>query len=397
MTSGGAESLIALSFGSEILSVVLWSVLILFLLGNLVWVVEMLIAAIPALGPERTSESKPSHELTNAQVRVLTIGAADVVQRTVDALPEDLLDRRVIAEEPMDIEDATVHVVPDSFDCEATKKGRALEWARRNVPCEKEYVLYLDEDTIVGELSEIPDADVVQFSERPVRTTSLITYLSELLRVGYQFEQRAFSKLPIPLYAWGGGIAIRKSLEDEITWNYETITEDTTFVWKAVQAGELDFETVPVKFYNQAPPSVSEMIKQRRRWFSGGRRSLSVLPVGHRLLFLVRSVAWSLTPLYPILVLLTFSTDSLLFDRYYFGLSILLTGFLYLWSLLGVAYTRDSVSMGVTLFVLTPLIAIVHSLGAFVGLIAPVSDFDATAKIEQTGFTTEDRPSTNER
>lgn len=396
MIAGGVESLASFGFDYRIASGILWAVLILFLFGNLLWVLEMSIASILALGPEKPATSEGAHDLTDAQVRILTIGAEDVVQQTVAALPEGLAERRVIAEEPMDIAGATVHVVPDSFDCEASKKGRALEWARRNVPCEREYVLYLDEDTLVGELSEIPDADVVQFSERPVRTTSLLAYLSELLRMGYQLEQRAFSKLPIPFYAWGGGIAIRKELEEEITWNYDTITEDTTFIWKAVRSGELDFETVPVKFYNQAPPSVSEMIKQRRRWFSGGMNNLYLLPIGHRVLFLTRSVAWSLTPLYPILVLVSFTADSLAFGRYYLGVSILLTGFLYLWALLGVAYTRDSVLTSITLFVLTPLIAVLHSIGALFGLIAPVSEFNATTKIDQNGVSTEDSASVNE-
>lgn len=396
MTAGRVTPLVTTPAGYEIASVILWTVLIIFALGNLFWVLEMLLIAISSLGSGRDAGSESSHELADAQVRIITIGAAGVVQRTVDALPEGLTDRRVIAEEPMDIAGATVHVVPDSFDCEATKKGRALEWARRNVPCEKEYVLYLDEDTVVGELSEIPDADVIQFSERPVRTTSLMTYLSEVFRMGYQLEQRAFSKLPIPLYAWGGGIAIRKELEDEVTWNYSTITEDTTFIWKAVKNGELDFETVPVRFYNQAPPSISEMIQQRRRWFSGGMNGLSSLPVGHRLLFLTRSIAWSLTPLYPVLVLVSLSMDSLLFGQYYLVLSISLTAFLYVWALLGIAYTRESVRIGVALVVLTPLIAIIHSLGASFGLIAPVSDFDATEKVDEGGTTAEEPASASD-
>lgn len=397
MITGGSGALVALASGHGIVSVLLWAVLILFLLGNLFWVLEMLIVAASALRPGKPTPPENPHELADAQARILTIGAADVVQRTVDALPEELGDRRVIAEEPMDITGATVHVVPDSFDCQATKKGRALEWARRNVPCDREYLLYLDEDTVVGELTGIPDADVVQFSERPVRTTSLLSYLSEILRMGYQLEQRAFSKLSIPLYAWGGGVAIRKELEDEITWNYDTITEDTTFVWEAVKTGELDFETVPVRFYNQAPPSISEMIKQRRRWFSGGVNNLSLLPVGYQLLFLIRSIAWSLTPLYPVLVLVSFTSNSLPFGGYYFILSLLLTGFLYVWALLGVTYTRDSPRIGAVLLALTPVIAIIHSLGAFVGLVAPVSDFDTTAKIDQTGPRADESLPANEK
>lgn len=172
-------------------------------------------------------------------MRILTVDAESVVQATVNAVPEAIDDVHVIAEAPISIDGAAVHVVPDEFDCEATNKGRAVEWARRTVPCSREYVLYLDEDTVMAGFSGLPDADVIQFTEKPIYTGSRVTYLCEVFRVGYQFEQFGFHRLRYPLYAWGGGVAVRASLEERMTWDVSTITEDTNFIWRAADTGSI--------------------------------------------------------------------------------------------------------------------------------------------------------------
>lgn len=377
MSGGVAPSfLFGPAFLLEGTSLVLWLLLSIFLVANLIWLVEVLVQLL------RTSPtSGPRHGPDEMQVRVLTIDATEVVQQTVDAMPTALEDRHVIAEEPMEIDGATVHVVPNSFDCEATRKGRALEWARRNVPCEKEYVLFVDEDSIISDIPPIPDADVVQFSECPTRTESLFTYLAELFRMGFQIEQRAFSSMSIPLYAWGGGLAIRRDLEDRITWDHETIIEDTVFVWKAAQNGDFEFEAVPTKFYNQAPPTISAMIQQRRRWISGAIADLQLLPRRYRYLFRVRNIGWSLSPIAIVFALVAFTQGEVLFNSHFLRLSVLLTVFLYTWSILGVWYADESLSTGISLLLLTPLISILHSIGALVGFAFETSEFETTKKI----------------
>lgn len=361
---------------STTVSIILWALALTFLAANLFWAAEML-----TLPTRSSTDSIGRYGPDDIQVRVLTIGATDVVQKSVQAMPEELVDRHVIAEKPMDIDGATVHIVPDSFECEATRKGRALEWARRNVPCEKEYVLYIDEDSIISEVPEIPDADVIQFSERPTRTGSLFTYLAELFRMGFQLEQRSFSKMSIPLYAWGGGLAIRKDLEDRVTWNYETIIEDTIFIWAAAQLEDIDFRTVSTKFHNQAPPTITEMIKQRRRWIGGAVNDLDVLPRRYQALFMIRNFAWSLSPLVLILVVVPAVTNGPLINQHYLTVSLILTAFLYSWSILGLLYTGESVSTSISLLLLTPFVSLLHSAGALIGFVYPPQGFSTTKKI----------------
>lgn len=240
---------------------VLWSALGLYGLSALWWTLE---ATVLARGGRVTPEDV-RWGYDEVQVRILTVDAAAVVQATVDAVPDGIDDVVVVAETPMSIDEAAVRVVPESFECTATHKGRALEWARRHVACDREYVVYLDEDTIMTDFVGLPDADVVQFTELPLYTGSWVTYVCEVFRIGYQYEQFAFHRLRYPLYAWGGCLAVRASVEDAVTWDAATVTEDTNFLWRAAARGRLDFAVLDVRFRNQAPPSIRAMVAQRRR------------------------------------------------------------------------------------------------------------------------------------
>ncbi|MFB6070362.1 MAG: glycosyltransferase family 2 protein [Halanaeroarchaeum sp.] len=113
------------------------------------------------------------------------------------------------------------------------------------------------------------DADFIQFTEKPIYTGSRLTYLCDVFRTGHQFEQLGFHRLSYPLYAWGGGFAIRHEIEHELGWDVTTITEDTNLIWRAAKEYDLTYRLVNERFRNQAPPSLQSMFKQRRRLMSG--------------------------------------------------------------------------------------------------------------------------------
>ncbi len=359
-------------------SVLLW-VIVLLSLGLVGYWLYLLVVV------GRRTESRPiEHDPDAVQVRILTIDSESVVQETVNAIPDSVTDRHVIAEAPLSIDGATVHVVPDSFDCNAIRKGRALEWARRNVPCSREFVLYLDEDTDMSTFTGIPDADVIQFRERPWRTGSLLCYLAELYRMGAQLEQRAFPSLAVPLYAWGGGIAIRQSIEDQVTWDRPSIIEDTTFVWDAVGAiDDLEFAVAADQFRTQAPPTIRALIGQRRRWFAGSWQNASQLSTGYRAITTLRNLAWSVSAIVPLIMLLpTVAPDTVIFGTAFEELSVLIVGALMVWILLGVRYHDESLPIAVLSVVLLPLVSVLHSVGAFVGLLVPPRTFSVTEKVD---------------
>ncbi|WP_251341238.1 glycosyltransferase family 2 protein [Haloplanus halophilus] len=355
----------------------LWLALVLYGASAGWWLVETLV-----LSWGWRADRAERWGLDEVQVRILTVDAEAVVQGTVDALPEAVTDVHVIAERDVDVDGAVVDVVPDSFDCTATNKGRALEWARRNVDCDREYVLYLDEDTLVTELTGLPDADVVQFTEKPIYTGSRLTYLCEVFRIGYQFEQFGFHRLRYPLYAWGGGVAIRHGLEQSITWDARTITEDTNFVWRAADERSISYRLVDARFRNQAPPSVWAMLKQRRRWISGTMRDDAALPLRYRPLAFTRVVAWALSPLVPLLVVgaYAFPGSAATLDSYV-ALSTALLGILVLYTLAGLVAYRKHPLLWPVFLLATPVGVVLHALGAMWGLVRPVDTFEVTEKV----------------
>ncbi|MFC7068781.1 glycosyltransferase [Halobaculum lipolyticum] len=360
-----------------VVGVLLWAALAVYGLSTLWWLFEALVLARGWRADDTTAWG-----LNDVQVRVLTIDAEPVVQATVDALPDAVGDVRVVAERDIDVDGASVHVVPASFECRATNKGRAVEWARRHVACDREYVLYLDEDTIVTDFDGLPDADFVQFTEKPIYTGSRLAYLCEVFRAGYQYEQFGFHRLAYPPYAWGGGFAIRHAIEDEITWDVPTITEDTNLVWRAADRYDLTYRIVDARFRNQAPPSLRSLVNQRRRWLSGTLADDHMLPIAYRPLHVTRVVAWAFSPLVPVLVAAAYLLPGTAPGVELYGaVSTALLAVLFVYMLGGVvAYDKHPLLWPVFLL-LTPLAVVLHAAGALWAVVSPVERFEVTEKV----------------
>ena len=360
-----------------ILAIFLWTALGVYGFSSVWWLIETFVLSYKWKG-----DSEDVWGLDEIQVRILTVNAVPVVQQTVDAIPAGLTDVRVIAEEDIAIDGATVHVVPEAFTCDATNKGRAVEWARRSVDCDKEYVLYLDEDTIVTDFTGLPDADFIQFTEKPIYTGSRLTYLCEVFRTGYQFEQLGFHRLKYPLYAWGGGFAIRQAIEQDIGWDVATITEDTNLIWRAADEYDLEYQLVDRRFRNQAPPSVKSMLKQRRRWMSGTIKDDHLLPLWYRPLYFTRVVAWAFSPFVPVLAIASYLLPGTAPGVELYGLiSTALLGVLFVYMFLGLIAYRKHPLLWPLFLLLTPLAVVLHAVGALWGVLRPIEEFEVTEKV----------------
>jgi len=357
-------------------SIILWVILLIFLAATLFWIAEIVFF--------RQQETKPiKYQLEDIQVRILTIGGERVVQQTVNSLPSHIRTVKVISEKDIDIEGADVYVVPENFTCKATRKGRAIEWARREVDCQVPFILYLDEDTIVNEFHGLPDSDIVQLSERPIRSGGIFPYLAEIFRSGFQIEMETFPNFRYPLYAWGGGIAVKTELEDKITWNVNSVTEDTNFIWRAFQNDDVEMAFLNVKLMNQAPPTVRELIHQRRRWISGAIKDRNLLPFRYRVLSLLRNTAWGLVFLSPLLLIpVIFSVEQLFYPRVYTGVMIFQIFGLFGWGVIGYKYYDERLRILILLLLTLPLTAVFHSAGAFWALMKPTQNFRVTQKVE---------------
>ncbi|GGL67774.1 glycosyltransferase family 2 protein [Halocalculus aciditolerans] len=378
----GALAVLGYFTGHSLREELLWFVYLGLWLFVLAYAIPTVVWGYEAWVGRRYEPPPPEYGADDVQVRILTVDAEDVVQHTVDALPDAFTDRHVVAEEPLDVDGATVHVVPDGFECEATNKGRALEWARRTLDCEREFVLFLDEDTLVTEFDGLPDADVVQFREWPMYTGSYVTYWAEVLRMGYQTEQTGFEEWNIPLYAWGGGIAVRKSVEDAVTWNFDTLIEDTVFTWEATKQGA-DFEVLETKFRNQAPPSIGAMFEQRRRWLVGTLHEEDHLPPWFHALDAVRNVTWVFSPVTPFLLLFSALLPTNLPGHVAFH--VVAQGFFLfslVWVLQGWRYYEGPSLRTLPVFFVYPLVTAVHAGGAAWGFVDPPESFETTTKTD---------------
>lgn len=385
---------VVLSNPQVFISFVLWHLALLYAIPVVFWDFELGVLSLRNWQNRLNTDPTIEWELDALQVRIVTIDNATVVQQTINSLPDALEDVVVVAEQPIDVDGADVLAVPSDFTCEATHKGRAVEWARRFHPTEREYVLYLDEDTDASGLSCLPsNADIIQFRERPTRSDSLLPYLAEIHRIGFNVEQRSFPFFRLPFYAWGGGIAIRSSLEESVTWDTATLVEDSVFAWRAVLEFGATMDVADIYLGNQAPPSVWAMIKQRQRWLTGTRQRQEMLPFQYRLLYEFRDLGWSLSTFGPILWALSgFSYLGLLeitllpvfFPEAYLVLTLTLLAHVYVWSILGLLTYRPPISVWLLLLAFTPVIVTVHSLGALYGLVRPARTFAVTRKIAST-------------
>lgn len=373
------------------IGLVFWTTLLLYGVSSFWWLLE-----VTVLASGWQAEDETEIPLDNIQVRILTYNSPSTVQVTVNSVPDAIPETKVIAEADMEITGADVHVVPEGFESEAQKKGRAIEWARRHVECEREYILYLDEDSIMVNFEGLPAADLIQISEHPLQTGSWLVYLCEVFRVGYQREQRAFHRMAYPLYAWGGAVAIRHELENEVTWDVPTITEDTTYIWRAAkyvdeQGGRFRYRLLNRRFRNQAPPTVREMINQRRRWMSGTLRDMYRLPKRYLPLQFTRIITWTLSPVVPLLSVLAFLYPAFLPQHQLYQVaSIALFGMVFVYMTAGLVEYRKYPEVWPVYLVLTPVAVTLHAVGALWGFLRPATDFRITKKA--SGRLTEERP-----
>jgi hypothetical protein len=199
----------------------------------------------------------------------------------------------------------------------------------------------------------------------------------------------------VPLYAWGGGIAIRSSLEDEITWDYPTVIEDTIFLWRAFTeaADDVSLAFIPDRMSNQAPPTIRAMFRQRRRWIAGSREDNDLLSLDRVLMYGIRDLSWSVTGVIPVLFLVgLFSGADIFFPDRYRLTSLALLLFMYVWIGIGVYRYRPSLPVAVAVVVLAPVTTVLHSVGALWGLVSQPGTFDVTNKVDETDAVDSERP-----
>lgn len=309
-------------------------------------------------------ETVPWSDVT---VRIITLGEKkEIIQKTVDAISDTKAEIQVVSEKRINIDSADVYVVDGEFECTATKKGRALEWARRNLP-KRDYLLYLNEDCELKSTDCIPKGEQVQLRQNPKYTNSLLSWYAEIQRVGVGEETYSFDKKD-PKYIWAGGLMILSEIEDIITWDRESLNEDGDFIYRAIDEG-YDYQIVPKpQIGNLSPLSFSDILEQRRKWNSSDesfiKRFLNTLDFNG-------SIVWILNALLPILLLFVLMFGNL-------KLLILIIPFYLIniiWTFYGLKHINAKPVHYLMVIFLVPIASFYNGVGNIYALINPITDY----------------------
>lgn len=310
---------------------------------------------------------------SDVTIRILTVGdAEDVVQNTVDSVSDTDAPIQVISEKPIDIDSATVYVVPRSFDVKADNKARALEWANRNLSKGK-YILFLDEDSVLNSVNEIPKGDLIQLREKPVKTNSVLCWLASIQRFGVEEESYYFRRSN-PRYVWGGGLFIDSDVEDEIGWNFDTLREDDAFAYEAVERG-YDYKIVEEpKIISRSPLNIYNIIQQRRRWNSIDAPFIQRLR--QEIKNFETSFVWGINSLILPLFILTLIIN----DPVLYALILPTTIFNTIWVITGAVRYGVSLVYYPMIIPVVPIISFYNGFGNLYSIFNPINEFNVTDK-----------------
>eukprot|EP01065_Artemidia_motanka_P012649 TRINITY_DN16976_c0_g1_i1.p1 TRINITY_DN16976_c0_g1~~TRINITY_DN16976_c0_g1_i1.p1 ORF type:complete len:853 (+),score=278.66 TRINITY_DN16976_c0_g1_i1:51-2609(+) len=290
-----------------VLRVVRWGIVLSFpalLVGtvaHLAWPAAVPSAAVPPGFPAfrgrlhvRIVTKGTSPELVRdtaaAALRVLSASPLPSEQAVVEVVTDLQL--------PLDGLSVAQLVVPDTYRCPngALFKARALEYAVQASTAQSgDWVLHLDEETrlcgetlrqvlwhCVGEdaavlagerpLQRIGQGPIV-YGSRPADVENWLTTLADSGRVADDFGKFRLSfAMHVPIFGMHGSfVAIAQDVEERVGWDHGpegSITEDAFFAVVAWKRGA-GVAWIDSFMFEQSPFTVTDFMKQRRRWFSG--------------------------------------------------------------------------------------------------------------------------------
>ncbi|RKO97010.1 hypothetical protein CXG81DRAFT_11644 [Caulochytrium protostelioides] len=200
----------------------------------------------------------------------------------------------VLTDEPYFFDGLNCYTCPKSFKTERSKhKARALEWWRQtNKLTEHDWVLHLDEESVIDDESIMRCLRFAQYETDYHWGQGTILYnqykywhnwiftVADAMRVGDDVGrfhlQYTFFHRPI-FGAHGSFLFTNGAVENAVTWDLGSLTEDYQFAmnaWKfGYKCGKIDG-----LIREQSPQGFWDFLKQRRRWYLGIMRLPNFLP-----------------------------------------------------------------------------------------------------------------------
>lgn len=237
-------------------------------------------------------KKKRARKLDNLYIVVVTRGDnKDTVLRSweqhkhLEQIPKIRV--HVLTDEPYNFENINCFACPKSFKCSARYKARALEWYRRIHKLTKnDWVLHLDEESVIDDYSVKRCLEFIKYSEYHYGQ-GLILYnqcyfwkkwlltAADMIRVGddlgrFHFQYEILNKSVLGCH--GSFLLVNGRVENEVTWEMASFTEDYQF---SITAKQLGYKCGQIDgiVREQSPQRFLDFMRQRRRWFVGISRT----------------------------------------------------------------------------------------------------------------------------
>ncbi|KAI8908504.1 glycosyltransferase like family 2-domain-containing protein [Gorgonomyces haynaldii] len=275
---------------------------------KLAWILPMPYTLVCFFGltlPFRTpkflyTEDLPKRRLDNLYILTVTKGDnKDAVLRSWNAhkhleAMHPAVRVHVLTDEPYFFENINCYTCPKSFKTANSKyKARALEWYRQTMRyTEHDWVLHLDEESVIDDESVKRVLEFIWYEHDYHWGQGVILYnqyrywtnwvftVADAIRVGDDLSrfQLQYSYFHAPVFgAHGSFLLCNGAVENAITWDLGSLTEDYQFATHAMELG-YKCGKVPGLVREQSPMDLIGFLKQRRRWYVGIRRLPLLLP-----------------------------------------------------------------------------------------------------------------------
>ncbi|KXS20062.1 glycosyltransferase family 2 protein [Gonapodya prolifera JEL478] len=174
----------------------------------------------------------------------------------------------------------------------AMYKARALEWYRRVLKLtEYDWILHLDEESVIDSYSLTKVLEFIWYSPYTIGQgpilynhhaywTNPFFTVADAIRVGDDIARfhLQYTYVHVPVFgAHGSFLLTNGAVENSVTWDVASLTEDYAFVNRAWSLG-FRCGAIPAIVREQSPTTLADFLKQRRRWYVGIRRLPGFLP-----------------------------------------------------------------------------------------------------------------------
>ncbi|KAI8616200.1 glycosyl transferase family group 2-domain-containing protein [Chytriomyces sp. MP71] len=200
----------------------------------------------------------------------------------------------VLTDEPYFFEGINCYTCPKAFGTAHSKyKARALEWYRQTMRfTEHDWVLHLDEESVIDDESVRRVVEFIEYEKEFHFGQGVIFYnqykywnnwfftVADALRVGDDVSRFAlqYTYFHRPVFGAHGSFLLTNGLvENAVTWDLGSLTEDYQFAMKAWDHGFRCGKICGI-VREQSPLDLVGFMKQRRRWYVGVRRLPNFLP-----------------------------------------------------------------------------------------------------------------------